>query len=146
MILDCLHTLGILFSEEHMFSIECNHLCALGPSCLSCSLSGCYASDQLKWYDTLWGYPTGTDGEVAKQWAVSSNLSLIHDAKLPKSFTSARWKIGYNLDLIFVSTSIGNMCGKSILDPIPHTQHRPIFVTVNQLMYHNPLHLEDAST
>ena len=39
MILDCLHTLGILFSVKHVFSIECNHICALGPRCLSCSTS-----------------------------------------------------------------------------------------------------------
>ena len=39
MIRDCLHTLGILFSVKHGFIIECNHLCALGPRCLSCSTS-----------------------------------------------------------------------------------------------------------
>ena len=48
----------------------------------------------------------------------SSSLSLIHDAKLSKSFTSARWKKLYNNpDLIFASISIGNMCDKSFLDP-----------------------------
>ena len=36
-------------------------------------------------HNTLWGYPTtGTDGQAVEQWAESSNLSLIHDAKLPK--------------------------------------------------------------
>ena len=35
-ILDCLHILGIFFSVEHVFSMECNHVCALGPS--DCSL------------------------------------------------------------------------------------------------------------
>ena len=39
MILDCLHTLRILFSMRHVFNIECNHLCAIGPICLSCSTS-----------------------------------------------------------------------------------------------------------
>ena len=39
MILDCHHTLGSLFSVKHVFRIECNHLCALGPICLSCSTS-----------------------------------------------------------------------------------------------------------
>ena len=73
-------------------------------------------------HNTLWGYSTtGTDGEAGEQWTESSNLSLIHDAKLPKSFTSARCKKGYNPDLIFASTSIENMCEKSIHDPIPHT-------------------------
>ena len=42
-------------------------------------------------HNTLWGYSTtGTVGEAVEQWATSSNLSLIHDAKLPKSLTSAR--------------------------------------------------------
>ena len=75
-------------------------------------------------HNTLWGYSTtGTNGEAVEQWAESNNLSLNHDAKLPKSFTSARWKKGYNPDLIFASTSIGNMCEKYILDPftIPNT-------------------------
>ena len=39
MILDCLHTLGLLFSVKHMFSIECNHMCAFGPICCSTSTS-----------------------------------------------------------------------------------------------------------
>ena len=39
MILDCFYILGILFSVKHMFSIKCNHLCALGPRCLSRSTS-----------------------------------------------------------------------------------------------------------
>ena len=39
MILDCLHTLVIMFLVKHVFSIECNHLCALGPRCVSCSTS-----------------------------------------------------------------------------------------------------------
>ena len=42
-------------------------------------------------HNTLWGYSTTeTDGEAVEQWAESSNLSLIHDAKFQKSFTSAR--------------------------------------------------------
>ena len=82
-------------------------------------------------HNTLWGYSTtGTDGDAVEQWAESSNLSLIHDAKLPKSFNSARWKKGYNPDLIFASISIGNMCEKYNLDSISHTQHRPICVTI----------------
>ena len=90
-------------------------------------------------HNTLWGYSTtGTDGEAVEQWAKSSNLSLIHDAKLQKSFTSARWKKGYNPDLIFASTSIENMFGKSILNPIPHTQHRPLCVTVKPIIVPQP--------
>ena len=73
-------------------------------------------------HSTTWGY-TNTDdnGEAVEQWADSCNLTLIHNAKLSKSFNSARWKRGYNPDLIFVSESIANMCGKSVIEPIPHT-------------------------
>ena len=88
-------------------------------------------------HNALLGYSTtGTDGEAVEQLAGSSNLSLIHDAKLPKSFTSGRWKKGYNPDL--ASISIGNMCEKSILDPIPHTQHRPICVTGKPVIVPQP--------
>ena len=74
-------------------------------------------------HSTLWGYTTtDSDGEAVEQWAYSYRLSLIHNAKLPKSFNSAIWKKGYNPDIIFVSSHISDMCEMSVLDPIPpHT-------------------------
>ena len=54
--------------------------------------------------------------------AEASNFSLIHDAKLPKSFDSA--------DVAFVSTRIASMCYRVVLYPIPRTQHRPIIITI----------------
>ena len=40
-------------------------------------------------HSTLCGYTTtNNDGEYAEQWADSDSLSLIHKAKLPKSFNS----------------------------------------------------------
>ena len=38
--------------------------------------------------------------------------------RLQKSFNIARWKKGYNPDIIFASSSIDNMCVKSVLNPI----------------------------
>ena len=68
-------------------------------------------------HSTSWGYDTTDNNvEAVEQWAYSCDLTLIHDAKLPKSFNSARWKKGYNPYLIFASGSIANMCKKSIME------------------------------
>ena len=51
-------------------------------------------------HSTAWGYTNTDDNrETVEQWAYSCNLSLIHNAKLSKSFNSARWKRGYNAEL-----------------------------------------------
>ena len=90
-------------------------------------------------HNTLCEYTsTDNDGEAVELWAESNNLSLIHNAKLPKSFNSAIWKKGYNPDLIFSSSNISNICEKSVLDQIPHTQHRPIGVSVNPVIVAQP--------
>ena len=90
-------------------------------------------------HSTTWGY-TNTDdnGEAVEQWADLCNLTLIHNAKLSKLFNSARWKRGYNPDLIFVSESIANMCGKSVMEHIPHTQHLPICARANPVVVAHP--------
>ena len=90
-------------------------------------------------HSTLWVYTiTDSDGEAVEQWAYSNTLSLIHNAKLPKSFNSAIWKKGYNPDLIFVSSNISDMCEKFVLDLVPCTQHRPICVTVHPVIVPQP--------
>ena len=71
--------------------------------------------------------------EAVKEWADSCDFTLIHDAKLPKSFNSAAWKKGYNPDFIFASECMANSCKKSIMDPIPHT-HRPICIRVKRVV------------
>ena len=45
---------------------------------------------------------------------------------------------GYNPDLIFASESIANMCKKSVMDPIPLTQHRHICVSVQPVVVPQP--------
>ena len=73
--------------------------------------------------NTLWGYTsTDIDGETVELWAESINLSLIQNVKMLKSFNSAIWKKWYNPDLIFASSNILNMCDKSVLESIIHTQ------------------------
>ena len=49
-------------------------------------------------YDT-----TGNNGEAIEQWADSCNFTLIHDAKLQKSFNSGRNTKSHNLDRIYPS-------------------------------------------
>ena len=46
--------------------------------------------------------------------------------------------MGYNPDLIFVSSNISDMCEKSLLDPIPRTQHCPICVSVYPIIVPQP--------
>ena len=38
----------------------------------------------------------------------------------PHLLNGARWKRGYNPDLIFVSETIDNSCGHLVMEPIPH--------------------------
>ena len=46
--------------------------------------------------------------------------------------------ISVNPDFIFACYSFHNMCAKSVLNPIPRTQHRPICVTVNHVLVSRP--------
>eukprot|EP00057_Strongylocentrotus_purpuratus_P014125 XP_011668599.1 PREDICTED: uncharacterized protein LOC105440312 [Strongylocentrotus purpuratus] len=86
-------------------------------------------------HSTTWGYrEMNEDGELVETWADSNQLSLNHDAKLPASFNSARWRRGYNPNLIFTSTWIANQCEKVVRDPILHSQHRPIGLKVSAVI------------
>ena len=61
----------------------------------------------------------------------SNQLSRIHDPKLPSSFHSARWKSGYNPDMVIVTSNIADLSQKIVTDPIPACQHWPIGIQVN---------------
>ena len=79
-----------------------------------------------------WGYrSTDEKGKLVEQWSETNQLSLVHDAKQPKSFNSKRWQQGYNPDLAFVSYSIAHLAVKDVMDAIPKTQHRPISIKLN---------------
>ena len=80
-------------------------------------------------HSTEWGCrSTNDDGNPVERWSDVNSLTLIHDPKLAESFNSARLKQGYNLDILFVYTSIAHQCEKLVLEVIPKTQHRPTAV------------------
>ena len=73
-------------------------------------------------HNTLWGYPNNNrDGELVEDWAIAQDLTLIHSAKHRPSFQSARWKRGYNPDLVFVSSLHRNCFKKSMVNPVPRS-------------------------
>ena len=60
-----------------------------------------------------WGYrSTDENGTLVEKWSEANQLSLVHDAKQPKSFKSKIWRQGYNPDLAFVSDSIAHQTKK----------------------------------
>ena len=86
-------------------------------------------------HNTIWGYShTNNDGDAVELWALNLNLTLIHDAKHKPSFHSARWNRGYNPDLVFASSRHSRNFEKSISDPIPRSQHRPITIEVKPVL------------
>ena len=81
----------------------------------------------LNSHSTAWGYEQDDcNGDLVEAWAEDSNFSLIHNAKLPKSFDSARWKRGYNPDVAFVSTRIASICQRGVYWTPPHVHNTVI--------------------
>ena len=82
-------------------------------------------------HNTLWGYDkNNVDGENVEEWASANDLTLLHNQKDNPSFMSGRWKRGYNPDLVFVSSQHYMCFEKTIADPIPKSQHRPLIINI----------------
>ena len=98
-------------------------------------------------HSTTWGYTsTANEGETVEQWADSAILHSSMMLNCRSHSTVRDRRKGYNPDLIFASESIANMCKKSIMDPIPHTQHHSICVSVQPVVVPKPTPSGDAST
>ena len=86
-------------------------------------------------HSTKWGYrENNADGDAVEEWSLNCDLTLLHDAKDKPSFSSARWKRGYNPDLAFVSSKHTQNFEKSVGNPIPRSQHRPIIISVGPVI------------
>jgi len=86
-------------------------------------------------HNTIWGYNhNNKGGEEVELWALNQDLTLLHDAKQKPSFLSGRWRRGYNPDLAFVTSRHSNNFEKSVLDPVPRSQHRPIAVDIRPII------------
>ena len=62
----------------------------------------------------------------------TSHSSIMLNCRNPSTVQDGRKC--YNPDLIFTSGSIANMCKKSMMDPIPHTQYHPICVSAHPVI------------
>ena len=96
-------------------------------------------------HNTVWGYErTNPDGEAVEEWALNNHLSILYDAKDDTTFRSARWRRGYNPDLAFVSAKYHQLFTRTIMDPIPKSQHRPVAIDIKPVIqpretkYKNP--------
>ena len=67
-------------------------------------------------HNIQWGYnSTNEDGNTVEQRSDSNQLSLVHDAKHPPFFNSARWKAEHNPDNAFVNQTIDSLCSANKL-------------------------------
>jgi len=63
-------------------------------------------------------------------WATSNNLGLFYDPKETASFSSYRWNVGTNPDLVFASFEQDRRLPDGrVLGKFPRSQHRPSLIT-----------------
>ena len=81
-------------------------------------------------HNTIWGYgENNPDGVAVEEWAVNNDFTLLHNQKDQHTFMSARWKKGYNPDLAFVSSRHFSSFERTVGDPVPKSQHRPVIIS-----------------
>ena len=78
-------------------------------------------------HSNLWGYDQNdSNGDIVENWAASNDYTILHSPKEKPTFMSAHWKKGYNPDLAFVSSRYFSTFERTVEDPIPKSQHRPV--------------------
>ena len=78
-------------------------------------------------HSTLWGYDQNdSNGDIMENRAAPNDYTILHSPKDKPTFMSARWKKGYNPDLAFVSSRYFSSFERTVEDPIPKSQHRPV--------------------
>ena len=69
-----------------------------------------------------------------ESWATNQDLSILYNAKDPDTFYHRVWKKGYNPDLAFISSRHFASFTRTVENPIPKSQHRPIAITVKPVL------------
>ena len=95
-------------------------------------------------HSTSWGYDTtDNNGEAVEQLAYSCDLTLIHDAKLSKSFNSARWRF-QQLPPARGGTTQRNIFPlanwSKLIHPGPSSSRSRVFMESSQLYAATPTH------
>ncbi|NEO82313.1 reverse transcriptase domain-containing protein [Moorena sp. SIO4G3] len=140
------NSLDVSHGGIEILRVETQHLCVVSvykppptpfmwPQALDLTDKPHLVVGDFNSHNTLWGYSqTDNDGDAVEIWALSSDLTLLHDAKDEPSFQSARWQRGYNPDLVFASSKIAKNIEKSTSRPIPKSQHRPIIIEIKPVL------------
>ena len=86
-------------------------------------------------HNTIWGYgKNNPDGVAVEEWAANNDFTLLHNQKDQHTFMSARWKKGYNPDLAFVSSRHFSSFERTVGDPVPKSQHRPVIISTKPVV------------
>ena len=83
-------------------------------------------------HNHLWGYRDDDEtGLFPEEWMSTNNLHLTHDSKLPNTFSSGRWKRGYNPDLACRSQNIRDILSSESVRPHTSLTTPPSRVAIN---------------